>query len=299
MPAMENNGSPTGTRAKSAIRALDVLEALAGGYSARGLSFTELLRMLGVPKSSLHELLTVLTERGFVEYERESRTYMLGIRVWENGQAYLRHHELVSMARPVMEQIVAQVNETVQVAVLDGVENVYLAKVDCSHPLRLQSEVGRRLFAPPTGLGKVLLAALPEDVRRARLQGCELPRFTPQTLTDMPTLLSELAVVEGRGFAVDDQEYTPGLLCVAVPIHDHLGRVAAAMSVSIPVIRAGHHQMARALAALAAGSLEIARRLGCGRDDPRLVALSASPPDAGLFGPHVDPTIVREVVASP
>ena len=140
---MENNGLPTGTRAKSAIRALDLIVALAG--ERRGLSFTELLRMLAVPKSSLHELLAVLTDRGFVEYERESRTYMLGIRVWENGQAYLRHHELVSMARPVMEHIVAQVNETVQVAVLDGVENVYLAKVDCSHPLRLQSDVGRRL----------------------------------------------------------------------------------------------------------------------------------------------------------
>ena len=224
---------------------------------------------------------------------------MLGIRVWENGQAYLRHHELVSMARPVMEQIVAQLNETVQVAVLDGVENVYLAKVDCSHPLRLQSDVGRRLFSPPTGLGKVLLAALPEDVCRARLQGCELPRFTPQTITDLPTLLSELATVRLRGFAVDDQEYTPGLLCVAVPIHDHLGRVAAAMSVSIPVIRAEPRQMARALAALAAGSLEIARRLGCGRDDPQLVALSQAPPDAGMLALQAVRAIVPKVAAFP
>jgi len=294
---MENSSSHTGTRAKSAIRALDLIVALAG--EQRGLSFTELLRVLMVPKSSLHELLAVLTERGFVEYERESRTYMLGIRVWENGQAYLRHHELVSMARPVMEQIVAQLNETVQVAVLDGVENVYLAKVDCSHPLRLQSDVGRRLFAPPTGLGKVLLAALPEDVCRARLQGRELPRFTPQTITDLPTLLSELGAVRGRSFAVDDQEYTPGLLCVAVPIHDHLGRVAAAMSVSIPVIRTGHHQMARALAALAAGSLEIARRLGCAQDDPQLVALSHAPPDAGMLAPQAVGAMVPEVAALP
>ena len=297
MTAMENSSSHPGTRAKSAIRALDMIVALAG--EQRGLSFTELLRMLAVPKSSLHELLAVLTERGFVEYERESRTYLLGIRVWENGQAYLRHHELVSMARPVMEHIVAQVNETVQVAVLDGVENVYLAKVDCSHPLRLQSDVGRRLFSPPTGLGKVLLAALPEEARRARLQGCELPRFTPQTITDLPTLLSELASVRLRGFAVDDQEYTPGLLCVAVPIHDHSGRVAAAMSVSIPVIRAGHHQLARALAALAAGGLEIARRLGCAQDDPLLVALFQAPPEAGMLAPRAVRAIVPEVAALP
>lgn len=253
------------------MRALDVLEALA--TEPEGLSFTDLLGVLKVPKSSLHELLTVLTGRGFVEVDGTSRRYTLGIRVWESGQAYLRHHELVTMARPVMEAIVGDINETVQLAVLDGIENVYLAKVDCSHPLRLQSQVGRRLYAHATGLGKVLLAYLPDDECRARFKDIVLPRFTPTTVVEHPHLFQRLAEVRQCGFALDDQEYTPGLLCVAVPIHDHLGRVAAAMSVSIPVIRAGHHQMARALAALAAGSLEMAGRLGCAQDDPLLLAL--------------------------
>ena len=102
-------------------------------------------------------------------------------------------------------------------------------------------------------------------------------------------LLAELSAVRGRGFAIDDQEYTPGLRCVAVPIRDHLGRVAAAMSVSIPVIRADHELMARALAALATMSLEIARRLGCAQDDPLLLALCETRRAEDALARHSDP----------
>jgi DNA-binding IclR family transcriptional regulator len=278
MSDMENSGSQTGTRAKSALRALELLDVLAA--RREGMGFADLARALEVPKSSLHELLTVLVERSYVEYDAASRSYTLGIRTWENGQAYLRHHDLVSMARPVMEQVVHVLNETVQLAVLDGIENVYLAKVDCSHPLRLQSEVGRRLHAHGTGLGKVLLAALPEAECRARLARRALPSFTPRTITDPVQLLDELVRVRTRGFAVDDEEYTPGLRCVAVPVHGHQDTVVAALSVSIPVIRAEPVAMARALAALAVGSLEVAARLGCRQDDPRLVHVGT--PDRAL-----------------
>jgi DNA-binding IclR family transcriptional regulator len=215
----------------------------------------------------------VLLDRSYVEYDPANRTYALGIRAWENGQAYLRNHDLVSMARPVMEQLVHDLNETVQLAVLDGVENVYLAKVDCSHPLRLQSEVGRRLYAHGTGLGKVLLAALPVDECRTRLGSRALPSFTPWTITDPSRLLDDLARVRAQGFAIDDEEYTDGLRCIAVPIHGLRGSVVAAMSVSIPMMRAKPAQMVRALAALATGSLDIARRLGAGQEDPLLVSL--------------------------
>jgi DNA-binding IclR family transcriptional regulator len=278
MSDMENSGSQTGTRAKSALRALELLDVLA--TRREGMGFADLARALEVPKSSLHELLTVLVERSYVEYDAASRSYTLGIRTWENGQAYLRHHDLVSMARPVMEQAVHVLNETVQLAVLDGIENVYLAKVDCSHPLRLQSEVGRRLHAHGTGLGKVLLAALPEAECQARLARRALPSFTPRTITDPVRLLDELGRVRTRGFAVDDEEYTPGVRCVAVPVHGHHDTVVAALSVSIPVPRAHLSQMAQALAVLAASAQEVARRLGCPRDGQCLAHLSA--PDQAL-----------------
>ena len=253
---------------KSAERVLDIVEALAS--DPRGLTFSQLLRLLQFPKSSLHQLLHVMTERGYLEYDGGSRTYRLGIRVWESGQAYLGHHDLVREAMPVMESIVGQINETVQVAILDGVENVYPAKVDSSHPLRLQSEVGRRLSAHATGLGKVLLAHLSYEELIHRLQFMALPRFTVHTLTDQNQLLEELERIRKRGFAVDAQEYTPGVCCVAVPIHHASSRLIAAMSVSIPLTRADIDLFATALCLLAEGSVRITRRLGGRIDDVRL-----------------------------
>src|SRR4051794_40381350 len=108
---------------KSAVRVVDILEALA--VCADGLGFSDLGRRLGLPKSSLHELLAALTDRGYVTFDEDQRTYALGIRVWELGQAYPYHRDLLREAHRVMESIVAAVNETVQLATLDGTENVY------------------------------------------------------------------------------------------------------------------------------------------------------------------------------
>ncbi len=256
---------------KSASRVLDIFEALSA--SPRGLSFTALQRALGIPKSSLHALLDVLVARGYLELDAARRLYTVGIRLWERSQAYQRHHDLVGEALPAMETIVGAINETVQLATLDGLENVYLAKVDSSHPLRLQSEVGMRLPAYATGLGKALLAEMDASVLAARLRDQALVPFTPHTFTDTNALLAELARTHARGFAIDNQEFTPGLCCVAVPIADHRGVAAAAMSVSIPLTRAAIELLSAALHQLAAGALHVSSRLGAPTPDPRLAAL--------------------------
>jgi DNA-binding IclR family transcriptional regulator len=257
---------------KSAERVLEIFEGLAATPS--GQSFTSLQQSLGIPKSSLHALLDVLTARGYLEFEPATRLYTVGIRLWERGQAYQRHHGLVQEALPAMERIVAAINETAQLAVLDGLENVYLAKVDSSHPLRLQSEVGKRLVAYATGLGKTLLAHLGADDLASRLRDAPLRAFTPTTLADLGELTAELGRIGERGFGVDNQEYTPGLCCVAVPIMDHRGRCVASVSVSVPLTRASLGLLAEALALLAEASLSITRRLGGREDDARLLALA-------------------------
>lgn len=256
---------------KSAERVLDIIELLA--REPGGLSFTALLRMLQLPKSSLHELLGVLMRRGYITLAADTRSYTLGLRVWESGQAYLRQHDLASEAKPIMDEIVRALNETVQLAVLDGIENVYLAIVNCTHAVRLQSEVGKRLYAHATGLGKLLLAHLGAEDLQQRLNGQALPRFTPNTVTELPALLAQLARIRQLGFAFDNQEYTPGLRCVAVPVTDYSGQVVAALSVSIPIMRAPSSPLYIALATLASHSLALSRRLGSSADDPRLLRL--------------------------
>jgi DNA-binding IclR family transcriptional regulator len=194
---------------------------------------------------------------------------------------------------PVMESIATSINETVQLASLDGLENVYLAKVDSSHPLRLQSEVGRRLYSHATGLGKVLLAHLAYDDLIGRLATTTLPHFTSNTVTDPERLLEELARVRERGFAIDAEEYTPGLCCVAVPVHHSSGRVIAAISFSLPLTRADMGLLSTALCLLAEGSLRITQRLGGRVDDPRLVKLLEASTARDMLAPLVNHLIQK------
>ena len=261
-------------RAKSAGHALDVLAAV----SARpeGATFTELQEELELPKSSLHDVIEVLAARRFVEIDHESRRVTLAVRSWEVGARYFSQHDLVAEARPIMQAVVSELNETVQLSVLDGLDNVYLAKIDCSHPVRLQSEVGRRLPAHATGLGKMLLASRDEDELRAQLQARTLPRFTTNTVTDIDALLEHLESIRAAGFALDDQEYTLGLRCVAVPIYDHRGRVIAALSASVPMMRANLSPLWDALRLVAQASLRISERIGATEENAMLQSLSSA-----------------------
>lgn len=259
-------------RAKSAGRALEILAAV--GAAPAGATYGQLLDDLDLPKSSLHEVLAVLLEHRFIEIDAESRRYLLAVRAWEVGVRYLAQHDLATEAKPFMKAVVQALNETVQLAVLDGLDNVYIAKVDCSHPVRLQSDVGKRLPAHATGLGKVLLASLPPEDLESRLTTPALPAFTTRTITDRDALLLHLDRVRKAGFALDDQEYTPGLRCVAVPVYDHRRRVIAALSASVPMMRVDMSPLWRALSLVAEASLRISERIGAASEDTALRGLA-------------------------
>lgn len=247
---------------KSAARVMDVLDLLA--HSDDGLNFVQIRSSLDLPKSSLHGLLKTMTDRGFVWLDDESRRYRVGIRAWEAGQAYSRGTELARVADPFLTDLVADVQETVQMAILDGVDNVYIAKRDSPHPFRLVSDVGRRLPAHTTALGKVLLASLDENDLEERLEGIRLERFTEFTLTSVAQLRDRLEKIRQDGYGEDDGEFTEGLYCVAVPIHAPDGSVAAAVSVSIPDARlptdGERHKLFLSPLSAAAGLIESALR---------------------------------------
>lgn len=267
---MADSDPQSRTQAKSAGRALRILELLSTEPS--GLTFTDLVTRLAFPKSSLHELLSLLAERSFIEIGSDQRHYTLGIRVWEVGQAYARHREVVSIAIGEMEKIVSTINETVQLSILDHADNVYLAKVDCTHPLRLQTDVGKRFPAHATALGKVLLAHLPPAEALRRLRSKALAPLTPRTITDVDELMQALGNIRSRAFAVDWEEGMEGLRCVAVPIRDQDG-VMAAISASVPIFRATAERMTTAVKLLADASLTISRSLGAIGEDGAIIRL--------------------------
>ncbi|HUZ55296.1 MAG TPA: IclR family transcriptional regulator [Streptosporangiaceae bacterium] len=220
---------------KSARRVLDVLEFIASRPG--GASFPVLAEQLKLPKSSLHSLLLTLTAGGWIYLDEPSRQYRLGLRLWQVAQNFVYVDSLAQMARNHLTAARDELNETVQLAVLDGIDNVYIAKVEADHPLRLVSRVGSRLPAYATGLGKVLLSGLEPAELRRRMAGTTITRFTERTITSLPVLEQRLAEIRANGYGEDEGEYTPGVYCVAVPVRGRDGALIAAMSCSIPSAR--------------------------------------------------------------
>lgn len=240
--------SDSGT-VKSAHRALLIIEFVG---ARRSVTFTDLLMGLSLPRSSAHGLLQTLLSRGWLEYDSSKHEYSLGLRAWEIGHQYARHRELTQVAKPVMDSLAHELGETVQLARLDGIDNVYLSISESPHPLRFASTVGLRLPSHATGIGKAMLSQLPAAKVAERFEGRGLMRFTEHTLIDIGQLLSAVDEARSCGYAIDDEEYQMGCRCVAVPL-TVLGdppAIPVALSITAPIFRCGTHWPQRQLDAL-------------------------------------------------
>jgi DNA-binding IclR family transcriptional regulator len=245
---------------KSADRVLQVFDLLA--TEPAGLSFTEICSRLSLPKSSAYTLLSTLVASQYLTLDDSTRRYAVGLRLWEAGQAYLPVTGLEQAAMPYLQKASDAVNETAQLAILDGADNVYIAKVDAKQQLALASRVGGRLPAYSTGIGKALLSCLTDEQVRARLHGIRFIRFTDRSITSMKGLLAELRLVRERGYAMDNGEYTAGVRCVAMPILDRSAAVCAAMSISVPEVRMSEPLHEKIVKVLRAETSGLSARLG-------------------------------------
>jgi DNA-binding IclR family transcriptional regulator len=245
LPATQGTGSVQsgasstrlgGEGVKSAARVLAVIRLLTS--EVNGAKFGDICEQLKIPKSSAHALLATMTDQGFLMIDSNTHVYRIGVRLWEAGQTYIQTFDLPSIAQPFVEAVRDALGETVQLAILDGIENVYIAKVNSDQRLEVRSRVGSRYPAYATGLGKVLLAGLSDAEIRYRFEGVTLEAFTDRTITELDKLLEIIREIRSTGYGNDDGEYTSNVVCVAVPIRQHSGDVIAAMSVSVPEVRA-------------------------------------------------------------
>lgn len=219
---------------KSAARTLAILEALAAGPERQSLG--ELRRRLDIPKSSLHALLRTMQAAGWVEDDGSGARFGLGLRALRVGTAYIDADDVVGITAPILDELAAEFDETVHLGRLDGHEVIYLAKRESRQPLRLFSAVGRRLPAYATALGKALLAEQPEDRLEDHHLPAELEALTANTITDVEHLMSVLEETRRHGYAIDHEESTVGLVCIAVALP--LARPPVdAISCSVPTAR--------------------------------------------------------------
>ncbi|MBN9153515.1 MAG: IclR family transcriptional regulator [Microbacterium sp.] len=220
---------------KSAQRTLELLEVIA--RHGDGVTFAELAEQLPYPKSSLHGLLQTVVSMKWLTFDPDDRRYSIGVRPWEVGQSFRRSRDLVIRARRYLREANEALDETVQLGILDDLDVVYLDKVEGTQPLRLVSNVGSRLPAYVTGIGKALLSGLPEETLRERFAGETLPGYTSRTITSGDRLIEVIDEARVQGFATDDGEYSHGVYCVAVPVRTTAGQVVAALSFSVPKAR--------------------------------------------------------------
>src|SRR3954453_7707560 len=171
----------------AASRALNILELF---LDAPVLSAAEIVNQLGLPRTTVHELLGTLTDRSYlVVVPGQPLRYQLGVRLFQLGSVFAQQLDLAREAQKVATEVAAECDETVHVAILDGTDVIYIARVESTHPVRMVSAVGRRLPASCTGVGKLLLSALADGELDAlyRDPGV-LTRLTPRTITSLPRL---------------------------------------------------------------------------------------------------------------
>ncbi len=170
--------------------------------------------------------------------------------------------DLHEAALPVMATLRASTGETVQLAVLDGCESVYVDRLESPHTVRIFARVGTRLPAPTTSTGKVLLAALPPDELDTRLRLWTPRRITPYTIVDEPTLRARLREIAARGWAENREESRVGVVSVGAPVRGGDATVLAALSVAAPADRAGPAPLRRIRAAVIEAARVVSHRLG-------------------------------------
>jgi IclR family transcriptional regulator, blcABC operon repressor len=219
-----DRGSPNGAAAAAeadslapaVTRAATILAVLAE-KSGEPAGPSELARRLGLPKSSIANICAALADAGLVR--RVGTGFALGRRLAELGGAYLAGIDQVQEFHEASQRLPAGSEETVQFAVLDGLEMTYLARHDGRQPVRLSSGVGRRLPATCTATGKAALASLDETELDRRLAGVtSLPVLTRHSHRRVEDLLADLREVRRRGYAIDDEETVEGVVCYAVMI---------------------------------------------------------------------------------
>lgn len=245
---------------KSVARALDIIALVSA--SPRGLGVTEIANGMDINKSSVFRTLATLEQYGYIEQHKETGRYRIGYAFLEVSSRLLESLDVRSEAQDVLRQLEAETNEVVHLVVYDRGEVVYIEKLDGHEALRMHSKVGRRAPVHCTSVGKAILAHLPQSEVNDILERRGLPVHTDQTITTKEAYLAELARVREAGYALDLEENEPGICCIAAPVFDHHGAIAAAVSISGPTLRMTDERLEALRERMKKAGSDISERLG-------------------------------------
>lgn len=241
--------------------ALDLLEQFHDDVDELGV--TELSKRLKLHKNNVFRLLATLESRGYIEQNKATENYRLGLKALELGQTFIKQMGLLRQAKPILERMVEQSNETSYVAIYKDNHIVYLDVVETNLTVRVVSRVGSRLPAYCTASGKVHMAHMSEEELDELLGAMKFVQHTPTTIPDAAAMRKALEQVRADGYAIDDEELDPGVRCIAAPIRDYTRRIVGAISISGPNMRISDERLKAELVPLVLQSAsDLSTRLG-------------------------------------
>lgn len=241
-------------------RALDILELLA--TEKGGLGVTEIGIKLGLHKSTVHRIVSAMGERGYIEKAAKNGIYKVGLKLVELSSILLSNVELKTEARSYLWELTSKLNLTSHLAILDGVDAIYIEKVDVLSNIRLYSQIGRRIPVYCSALGKSLLSGLFDEELENVVSKCNFIKLTPNTIIDGSELIRQIKQVRVTGWSVDDEEHDEEIRCIAAPVFDYRGKVIAAVSISGPISTVSKEKDESNGELVAGVALKISKRLG-------------------------------------
>ena len=224
-----------GNSLKSVEKALRIIESF--DLDRPEISVAEFVEKLSMPKVSVYRFLRVLAKNGFINQNKQTKNYRLGLKIFELGSIVLKNFDFREVAFPLITELSKRSGETVHLGVLDAQQVVSIESVESNQALRISMPVGKRVYLHSTGVGKAILAFLDYEEIKEIVQQKGLPRFTRNTIIDFDELMEEVQTIRNRGYAIDNEENEPGVRCVAAPVLDPHQRFMASVSVSGPSVR--------------------------------------------------------------
>lgn len=197
---------------------------------------TDIAVELGLNKSTVSRTMATLASEGFVDKDPETKKYRLGLSILTLSGVLNNNIDVYRESQPILNKLVEQIGETAHISILDQLDVVYLQKVECSHPVRFLTHIGKRNPAYSTSSGKVLMAYSSDYIVEKIIRN-GLEKYTKNTITDPVVLRQQLEEIRKDGYAYSIEEFSEGVITIAAPIFDYTGKVVSALSIVGPIQR--------------------------------------------------------------
>jgi len=244
----------------SVQRALDIINLFDGSHAELGNN--EIAKMLDMDPGTAAGLVYTLRLNNYLDQNPDNRKYRLGLKLAERAAVLLDQLDLRKIATPYLEELRQWCGESINLAIRDHNEVVYIERLFGHHSLGIRSELGKRARLHSTALGKAILANMNPEETKAILTGYEFVSITPKTITNIKDFLVELERVRETGYAIDEEENELGGRCLAAPVFNNDGIPVAAVSISVPIQRLPREKIIEYGKRIKEATLDISRSLG-------------------------------------